>query len=107
MEEQAHKLLRNLGFKTHTGKYRKFKSYRERVQKNAIMIVRWSFDPSMCHCILFDAEAKSFIDPSGGYVIVSERELRSLQRQLDTPIIVDEIPTSEILRDFHRSALAN
>lgn len=107
MEEKAHELLRKLGFKTHTGKYRKFNSYRERMKKNAIMIVRWSFAPSMCHCILFDAEAKSFIDPSGGYIISSEYELRRLQRQLDTPIVIDKIPSPETLRDFYRSALAN
>lgn len=107
MEEKAHELLRKLGFKTHTGKYRKFKSYRERMKKNAIMIVRWSFAPSMCHCILFDADAKSFIDPSGGYTITSEYDLRRLQKQLDTPIVIDKIPSPETLRDLYRSALAN
>lgn len=107
MENKAHELLRGLGFKTHTGKYRKFKSYRERMQKNAIMIIRWDFDPSMCHCILFDADAKNFIEPSGGYVITSDYTMKSLQRQLDTPIIIDKIPSPEILRDLHRSAPAD
>lgn len=107
MEQKAHELLRKLGFKTHTGKYRKFKSYRERMHKNAIMIVRWSFDPTMCHCILFDADGKRFIEPSGGYVVESEHQLKDLQRQLDTPIVIDSIPTPEILSELHRSALAN
>jgi hypothetical protein len=104
MEDKTHELLRGLGFKTHSGKYRKFKSYQDRVKKNAIMIIRWDFDPTMCHCILFDADAKQFIEPSGGYVILSPNTLKSLQRQLDTPIIIDRIPTSETLRDLHRSA---
>lgn len=107
MENKAHELLRGLGFKTHTGKYRKFKSYRERMQKNAIMIIRWDFDPTMCHCILFDGDAKNFIEPSGGYIVTSDYTLKSLQRQLDTPIIIDKIPTPETLRDLHRSALAD
>lgn len=107
MEEKAHELLRKLGFKTHTGKYRKFKSYRERMHKHAILIVRWDYDNTMCHCILFDAEAKQFIDPSGGYVITSDAEIRKLQRQLDTPIVIDKRPSPELLRELHRSALAN
>ncbi len=103
MEDTAHQLLRKLGFKTHTGKLKKFKSYRDRVQKNAIMIIRWAFQPTMCHCILFDAEAKAFIDPGGGYVVTSKYELKSLQNQLDCAIIIDKIPTPESLRDLPRS----
>lgn len=102
MEGVAHKLLRGLGFKTHTGKYRQFKSYKERVKKNTIMIIRWKYSPTMCHCVLFDHEAKRFIDPSGGYIVDSEYELRNLQRQLAYPIVIDKIPNLEIKRDFYR-----
>lgn len=104
VEAKVHELLGGLGIQSHTGKYRQFKSYTDRVKKNAIMVVRWKHDPRSCHCIMFDAKEKRFIDPSGGYVVSSERELRSLQRQLDCPIVIDKIPQhlkapSDIRRD--------
>lgn len=104
VEAKVHKLLNGLGIQTHTGKYRKFKSYTDRVKKNAIMVIRWKRNPSSCHCIVFDAKEKRFIDPSGGYIVSDKRELRSLQRQLVCPIVIDKIPQhlkapSDIRRD--------
>jgi hypothetical protein len=105
VEKTAHRVLRKLGIKTHTGKYRKLKTYVDRVKKNAILIVRWKFDPTRCHCILFDAKEKRFIDPSGGYVIGSDYELKSLERQLECPIVIDKIPNRlKVQRDIHRDA---
>lgn len=92
MEEAAHRLLRGLGFKTHTGKYKKFGTYQKRSNKHAIMIIRWDFEPTMCHCIMFDGEGKNFIEPDGGYIVQSKYTLKSLQRQLDCAIVIDNIP---------------
>lgn len=104
MERVAHKLLRGLGFQTHTGRYKKFKSYQKYSRKHTIMIIRWDFDPSMCHCIMFDGEGKNFIEPDGGYIVDSKYKLKSLQRQLDCSIVIDKIPNLEIPRDIHRSS---
>jgi hypothetical protein len=103
MENIAHKLLQGLGFQTHTGKYKQFATYRKRSNKHAIMIIRWEFDPTMCHCIMFDAEAKRFIEPDGGYIVDSKYTLKSLQRQLDCSIVIDKIPNLENRHDIHRS----
>lgn len=92
MEQAVHRLLGGLGFRSRTSKYRKFRTFKERVNKNAIMIIRWRWSPTMCHCVLFDAEEKRFIDPSGGYT-PSERALKDLQEQLDCAIIIEDIPS--------------
>jgi hypothetical protein len=91
MEETAHRHLRGLGFRTRTSKYKKFRTFQNRVQKHAIMIIRWAFAPTLCHCVLFDAEAKQFVDPSGGYV-PSDWTLRRLQEQLECAIVIEEVP---------------
>lgn len=103
MEGVAHKLLRGLGFETHTGKYKQFRSYQERMKKNTIMIIRWTYSPENCHCVLFDHEAKRFIDPSGGYIVEGKYELRRLQRQLAFPIVIDKIPNLVIQSDVPRN----
>jgi len=103
MENVAHKHLRGLGFETHTGRYKKFQTYRNRSSKHAIMIVRWEFDPIMCHCIMFDGETKRFIEPDGGYIVESKYKLKSLQRQLDCSIVIDKIPNLVTAHDVHRS----
>jgi hypothetical protein len=95
MERVAHKLLRGLGFKTHTGRYKKFRSYQQHSKKHTIMIIRWAFAPDMCHCIMYDAEAKRFIEPDGGYAVESKYTLKSLQRQLECSIVIDKIPNIE------------
>ena len=92
MEQTVHRLLGGLGFRSRTSKYRKFRTFKERVNKNAIMIIRWRWSPTLCHCVLFDAEKKQFIDPSGGYT-PSERALKDLQEQLDCAIIIEDIPS--------------
>lgn len=107
MEDTAHRLLRGLGFETHTGRYKKFRTYEKRVDKHAIMIIRWEYAPTMCHCIMFDGESKNFIEPSGGYVISSKYTMRSLQRQLLCPIVIDKIPTIESPSDIPRSPIAH
>ena len=102
MESKAHQLLQKLGFKTRTSKYRKFKSFQTRGNKHAIMIIRWSFDPTMCHCILFDADAKAFIDPGGGYIVTSKYMLKRLQEQLECAIVIEQSPQIESTNDIHR-----
>lgn len=92
MEETVHRLLGGLGIRSRTSKYRKFRTFRERVNKNAIMIIRWRWSPTMCHCVLYDAEQRRFIDPSGGYS-PSERVLKDLQEQLECAIIIEYIPS--------------
>lgn len=92
MEGAIHRLLGGLGIRSRTSKYRKFRTFRERVNKNAIMLIRWRWDPTMCHCVLFDGEEKRFIDPGGGYT-PTERMLKDLQSQLECAIIIEEIPS--------------
>ena len=91
MEETVHRLLRGLGFKTRTSKYRKFRTFTSRVNKHAIMVIRWDFAPTLCHCVMFDAETRQFIDPSGGYT-PTKWTLKRLQEQLDCAIIIEEVP---------------
>lgn len=91
MEETIHSLLRGLGIQSRTSKYRKFRTFRERVSKHAIMLIRWRWSPTMCHCVFFDGEQRRFIDPSGAHV-PHERVLRDLQDQLECAIIIDHIP---------------
>lgn len=103
IEKTSHRLLRKLGFKTHTGKYRKVRSYQERMKKNTIMIIRWNENSPSCHCILFDADGKRFIDPSGGYIVERKFELRNLQQRLAVPIVIDKTPRLVIPSDIPRS----
>ena len=105
VEEAAHRLLGGLGFKTRTSKYRKFRTYQTRVSKHTIMIIRWKFDPTMCHCVMFDGDTKSFIEPEGGYIITDRRTLKRLESQLDCAIRIEEIPVLNpgIPSDIHRS----
>lgn len=103
MEATAHKLLQKLGFRSRTSKYRKFRTFQNRVNKNTIMIIRWAFSPTLCHCIMFDAERKAFIDPSGGYIVEGEYMLKRFQRQLDTAIIIEQIPQLKTTNDIPRT----
>lgn len=88
----ALRMLRGLGFQAHASSYRKFRTFQKRVNKNAIMIIRWQFEPTRCHCIVFDGDTKNFIEPDGAYVITSKYKLRRLQEQLDTAIVIDQTP---------------
>jgi hypothetical protein len=103
MEATANKLLQKLGFRSRTSKYRKFRTFQKRVNKHAIMIIRWKFDPTRCHCVLFDAEAKAFIDPSGGYIVESKYMLDRLQKQLDSAIIIEQLPELKPTNDIPRT----
>lgn len=91
MELAVHRLLQGIGIQSRTSRYRKFRTFKSRVNQHAIMIIRWRWSPTMCHCVLFDGEKRQFIDPSGGYS-PSERVLRDLQSQLECAIIIDKIP---------------
>lgn len=92
MEDTIHRLLGGLGIRSRTSKYRKFRTFRQRVSKHAIMLIRWRWSPTMCHCVLYDGESRQFIDPSGGYT-PSDRVLRDLQEQLECAIIIEDIPS--------------
>ena len=91
MDGAVHRLLGGLGFRSRTSKYRKFRTFKERVSKHAIMIIRWRWSPTMCHCIFFDGEQRRFIDPGGGHV-PSDYTLKNLQEQLECAVIIDHIP---------------
>ena len=105
MEGAAHRLLGGLGFKSRTSKYKKFRTYQNRITKHTIMIIRWKFDPTMCHCVLFDADTKSFIEPDGGYIITDRWTLKHLERQLECGIVIEETPVlnSGTPSDIYRS----
>jgi hypothetical protein len=93
VKNAALRMLRGLGFQAHASSYKKFRTYRKRVNKNAIMIIRWDYEPTRCHCIVFDGDTKHFIEPDGGYVITSKYKLRRLQEQLDCAIVIDKTPS--------------
>lgn len=103
MQDVANKLLQQLGFHSRTSKYRKFRTFQNRVGKHAIMIIRWAFDPTRCHCILYDAEAKAFIDPSGAFYVESKYMLKRLQKQLECAIIIENIPELKVSNDVPRT----
>lgn len=91
-QETAQRLLHSLGFKTHPSRYKQFSSFQKWMKKNAVMIIRWDFDPTMCHCVVFDGGERNFIEPDGGYVVTNSVRLKSLQRQLDCAIVIDKTP---------------
>ena len=103
MSNVANKLLQKIGFRSRTSRYKKFRTFQKRVNKHAIMIIRWKFDPERCHCILFDADAKTFIDPGGGHIVTSRYLLKSFQSQLDSAIIIEQIPELKNSNDIPRT----
>jgi len=95
MSKTALRLLKKVGIKAHISNHKKFSSFQKH-NKHAIFIIRWKFEPEQCHTIVYDHETKRFLDPHFGDKLTS-RQLKSLERQLDTAIIVDMIsPTGRV-----------
>lgn len=91
VENAAFNALSKVGIKAHRSNLKRFSSYAKRKQ-HALLIVRWSFQPSLCHTIVYDGEDHNFIDPSFGSIIRSQSKIQQLQDQLDVGIIIDQIP---------------
>lgn len=107
IKETAHEQLQKLGFATHNSRWKKFRSFVGRGKKHALMIIRWRFDPTMCHCVVFDADSKDFKDPGMGVILPGSWHAKSLQRQLEHAIIIDHIPQlSESPIDLYGNSLA-
>lgn len=99
VENAAFKALNIAGIKAHRSRFKKFRTYRK-YDKHALLIIRWKTDPAMCHTILYDGEAHRFIDPDFG-TEPSRYHLKSFEDQLDTAIIVDQLP--EVKHDIFRA----
>lgn len=82
----ATKVLEKLGLKSKKSTYKKVKSLPRYARKNVLIIVRWS-GGSMCHAVIFDAETKKFLDPSGP---VERHDITSYQRNLDSMYYVEQ-----------------
>ena len=82
----AAKVLQKFGYKTKKSSYRKVKSLLRYARKNVLIIVRWSGGP-LCHAVVFDAETKKFLDPSGPF---EDRDLKVYQRNLDSMYYIEQ-----------------
>ncbi len=89
--------LERAGIKGRPAKFKRFKTYAKRDQ-HALLIIRWNFSPELCHTIVYDGDDHKFLDPSYGEE-VRGYSLKSLERQLDSAIWIDSIPT-ETQRDL-------
>lgn len=83
----AVRVLNKLGFKSKKATYKKIKSLQKYARKNALLIVRWG-GGTMCHAVVFDAETKKFLDPSGP---VERYDMTSYQRNLDSMYYVEPV----------------
>lgn len=95
--DAAFEALSRAGIKGHPAKFKRFKTYAKRDQ-HALLIIRWDFSPDLCHTIVYDGDDHKFLDPSYGEE-VRGYSLKSLERQLDSAIWIDSIPT-ETQRDL-------
>lgn len=91
METAALTALSKVGIKARLSKLKKFRSYAKK-SKHALLIIRWSFAPDLCHTIVYDGDTHKFIDPSYGDAIRADYKLKSLEEQLDFGIIIDQLP---------------
>lgn len=108
MTRAAFQVLERVGIKGHISTYKRFSTYKKR-DKHALLIIRWSWAPDMCHTIVYDGEAHTFYDPSHGGEVLGKWTLKDLEKQLDSAIFVDEVPPihevkTEAPSDLHRSA---
>jgi hypothetical protein len=81
----AAKALEKFGVKAKKSTYKKVKSLLRYARKNVLLIIRWHGGP-LCHAVVFDAETKKFLDPSGPF---EERDLKSYQRNLDSMYYIE------------------
>ncbi len=82
----AAQALERLGYKTKKSTYRQVKSLLRYSRKNTLIIVRWYGGP-LCHAVVFDAETKKFLDPSGH--LADDYDLKTYQRNLDSMYYVE------------------
>lgn len=78
--------MEKLGVKTKLSTYRRLKSLLRYARKNVLIIVRWGGGP-MCHAVVYDAETKKFLDPSGP---LTDRDIKCYQRNLDSMYFVEQ-----------------
>lgn len=93
MERAAFTALSRVGIKARLSKLKKFRSYAKK-SNHALLIIRWSFAPDLCHTIVYDGDTHKFIDPSYGGTIQTNR-LKSLENQLDFGIIIQQLPKDQ------------
>jgi hypothetical protein len=94
MQHAAFEALKRVGIKAHLSKVKRFETY-TRHSENALLIIRWKFEPHLCHTIVYDGEARKFIDPSFGMAVQNKWTIKNLESQLDFGIIIDQIPKEE------------
>lgn len=94
METAALAALSRVGIKARVSKLKKFRSYAKK-SKHALLIVRWTFAPDLCHTIVYDGDVHKFIDPSYGEIIRTDHKLKTLEEQLDFGIIIEQLPKEQ------------
>lgn len=87
----AFQSLERAGIKGRLAPYKKFSSFSKR-NKHALLIIRWRIEPNLCHAIVYDGDTHRFLDPSSGSE-VPFWSMKSLEKQLDSAIFVEEIPS--------------
>ncbi len=84
-------LLTKLGANAKLSKWKSLYSFKRYGNKPAIVIIRWSHAPDLCHCIFYNHKTKKFYDPSTG-APVGPKRLKRLDPQLDCGIVIDKLP---------------
>jgi hypothetical protein len=82
----AARALEKLGCKVKKSTYRQVRSLIRYARKDTLIILRWG-GGSMCHAVIFDAETKKFLDPSGP---IEPGDLKRYQRNLDSMYYVEQ-----------------
>ncbi len=82
----AARALEKLGYRTKKSTYKQVKSLLKYARKHTLIILRWG-GGSMCHAVIFDAETKRFLDPSGP---LEPGDMRRYQRNLDSMYYVEQ-----------------
>lgn len=96
VERAAFGALKLAGIKAHRSSLKRFRSF-TRHSKHALLIIRWSFAPDLCHTIIYDGGEHRFIDPTwGGYIQTdTDWEIKRLANQFDFGIIIDQLPKEQ------------
>jgi hypothetical protein len=109
MMRVALQVLERVGIKGRPASFKRFSSYRKR-DKHALLIIRWKWDPTRCHTVVYDGEAHVFYDPSHGGEL-HKWQVKDWEKQLDCAIFVEAPPIHEVKpeapSDIPRSADAH
>lgn len=85
----ASRVMEKFGVKTKRSTYKQIKSLLKYAKKNTLIILRWGGPSgSMCHALVYDAETKQILDPSGPGD--RTRSINWYQRNLDSMYYVEE-----------------